>query len=129
LADFMANAENVAWRVLDGEAVLVHAESSAYYGLNATGTYVWEAIQTRPVALEDLVQRVATRFSVEPDDARSDVAAFLENSAGRAFVSRTPAPASGSDHPEPAGNGATTPYEPPELARFGELEQLVLSGE
>ena len=35
-----ANADKVAWRVVDGDAVIVHADSSAYYGLNSTGTFI-----------------------------------------------------------------------------------------
>ena len=126
-AGFVANASNVAWRVLDGEAVMVHSETSAYYGLNASATYVWEAIQAQPLSLEDIARRMATHFALGPDVARNDVAAFLESLGREGLVSRTSSWTSAGAPHAAAGNGA--PYEPPELARFGELEQLVLSGE
>jgi hypothetical protein len=128
MSQISANADKVAWRVVDGEAVIVHADSSAYYGLNSTGTFLWEAIAAAPVAADDLAMRLSERYGVARETVRADVDAFLSSLGGEGLLQEA-APAAGAAPPLPAGAGAAGPYEPPALAKFGELEQLVLSGE
>ena len=123
-----ANADKVAWRVVDGEAVIVHADSSAYYGLNSTGTFLWEAIATAPMGADDLAARLSERYGVAREAVRADVDAFL-SSLGDEGLLQEHGPAAGAAPPPPAGAAAAGAYEPPALAKFGELEQLVLSGE
>ena len=125
-----ANTDIAAWRIVDGEAVIVHATSSAYYGLNTTGTFIWEAIVGEPMASHDIASRVTARFGVTGDAVRNDVDTFLasleaEGLACEATGSATAAPAVAAAA-QPNGHGE---FVPPRLSRFGELEQLVLSGE
>jgi hypothetical protein len=125
-----ANTDNAAWRIVDGEAVIVHATSSAYYGLNSTGTFIWQAIVSEPMASHDIAERVTARFGVMDDSIRGEVESFLagleaEGLAREATGAPVATPVvSVSEQPGTAG-----PFVPPRLARFGELEQLVLSGE
>src|SRR5215207_307992 len=72
-----ANTDIAAWRIVDGEAVIVHATSSAYYGLNATGTFIWEAIVGAPMASHDIANRMTARFGVAADSIRDGVESFL----------------------------------------------------
>src|SRR5688572_17523119 len=72
-----ANTDIAAWRIVDGEAVIVHAVSSAYYGLNKTGTFIWESIASEPMASHDVADRVTERFGVTADSIRDEVEAFL----------------------------------------------------
>ena len=110
------NTDIAAWRIVDGEAVIVHAVSSAYYGLNSTGTFIWESLVSEPMANHTIADRVTERFGVAADSIRDDVEAKTAPSA-------TPATAG------PATPNASGAFVPPRLSRFGELEQLVLSGE
>jgi len=125
-----ANTDIAAWRIVDGEAVIVHAASSAYYGLNSTATFIWESIVREPLASDDITDRVTARFGVTGDSVRDEVDAFLRSleaeglaceAVGAPRVTAADAPAA-----EPGVGG---PFVPPRLSRFGELEQLVLSGE
>lgn len=128
---FRSNATDVVWRVVDGEAVLVHADTSAYYGLNATGTYIWEAITTESLTPEEISRRLSARYVVAPEAVRRDVDAFLASLGNETLVRQTPAPDSDLNG-NAADSGEVLPgghYEPPTVTRFGELEQLVLSGE
>jgi hypothetical protein len=67
----------VSWREVDGEAILLDLETSAYLGVNATGTVLWPLLDTgtTPAAM---AAALVERFEVEPDVAREDVGAFLE---------------------------------------------------
>jgi hypothetical protein len=128
---YRANTEKVVWRVMDGEAVLVHADTSAYYGLNATATCIWEALASRAVTREDIGRRLSARYGGAADAFRTDVEAFLVAAekeslvlAAQAFSDAPTDELRGSER-----RGRESLYEPPSLSRFGELEKLVLSGE
>lgn len=125
-----ANTDIAAWRIVDGEAVIVHAISSAYYGLNSTGTFIWESIVSEPMASRDLADRMTARFGVTGDSIRDEVEGFLASLEAEGLVCEaTSAPIATPGVAVPAQPNAIGPFVPPRLARFGELEQLVLSGE
>ena len=125
-----ANTDIAAWRIVDGEAVIVHAVSSAYYGLNATATYIWESIVSAPLTGDDVIDRVTARFGVPSASVRDEVEAFLRSLEAEGLACEATgavvAPPVAAPSAQPNGNG---PFVPPRLSRFGELEQLVLSGE
>jgi len=129
---YTVNTDKVAWRIVDGEGVIVHVDSSAYYGLNASGTCIWEAILTMPLTTDAIAARVSARYGLAREDALRDVQAFLVTLGGEGLLVRAEEAAgaradrTGASSGESEGSAA---YEPPALTRFGELEQLVLSGE
>jgi outer membrane protein assembly factor BamB len=67
----------VQWRVVDGEAVLVDVESTYYYGLNRTGTFVWSLLAERAMSRDEIVRRVAAEYGRPPADVAGDVVALL----------------------------------------------------
>jgi hypothetical protein len=123
----------VAWRVVDGEAVLLHSETSGYFGLNWTGTVLWGALAEHAMTPEELAEWARLHLPSAPAEIANDITGFVDrlveldllepNAAGQAAAA------------EPAGlpeAGAATDlpeYEPPEVVQFGELEKLILSGE
>ena len=124
-----ANTDIAAWRIVDGEAVIVHAVSSAYYGLNSTATFIWESIVSGPMASDDITERLTARFGVASDAVRDDVDAFLRSLEAEGLAREADgaaAPGAGAFMAQPSANGD---FVPPRMSRFGELEQLVLSGE
>lgn len=125
---FQANTEAAAWRIVDGEAVIVHADTSAYYGLNKTGSFIWESILQEGLPSRVIGERLGTRFGVDSGAIQGEVDAFLASLAAEGLVRDGKAsPLAQRANGESAGAGDT--YEPPRIERFGELEQLVLSGE
>lgn len=122
--------DHAAWRVVDGEAVIVHAETSAYFGLNVTGTALWLSMDAAPLSIQRASTLLVEAFAASPDAATMDVASFLETllqqgltQADEAAPGSSPETSVASDQPEGSS------YEAPTLSPFGELEQLVLSGE
>jgi hypothetical protein len=68
--------ENVAARVLDGEAVMIHLTSGRYYSADGLGATVWQLLDAGfPVA--DIIARVAERFALPTDRAREDLERFV----------------------------------------------------
>jgi coenzyme PQQ synthesis protein D (PqqD) len=127
---YRVSEAKVAWRIADGEAVLLHADSSAYFGLNRSGTLLWGELARRSVSPEALVAWAQRRFPGAPAGLDGDVAAFLEQLENYDLLDRGDGTGDGSIAPpvvEPAQPGEA--YEPPQLLLFGELEKLILSGE
>jgi len=72
--------KNAAYRVIDGEAVVVNCRTAEVTVLNEVGSFIWEAI-SEPLALEDLVKRVAENFEVAAQEALEDTSRFLKDLA------------------------------------------------
>jgi hypothetical protein len=115
--------------VVDGEAVLLHADTSAYFGLNRTGTLLWAALADEGVGSQRLLAWARSSFPDAPPGLSDDVSSFLSQLAGFDLLEPTtpdaePETPGSSLRSAPAGR-----YEPPTITPFGELEKLILSGE
>lgn len=124
-----ARTDAVAWGVVEGEAVLVHAETSAYFGLNRTGTVLRVALAGGARTADELAQILgAGSGNGVVHQARQDVDAFLQS----LLLAGLASPSENGSGPPPADTTtppSAVPYEAPTLSPFGELEQLILSGE
>lgn len=76
---------NVAFRVIEGKAVLIVPETAEIKGLNETGTFVWALLQT-PASLEEIALAIAARFEVGAAQARADATAFLAEMQKKGLV-------------------------------------------
>ena len=80
-----------AWRVYDGEAVIVSPEDSKLHTLNPVGTLIWEAADGR-TAMGVIVGRVCDTFEVDPATAARDAAAFVDLLSRRGLLTVRDAP-------------------------------------
>lgn len=63
---------------IDDEIVMMSIEKGEYYGLDETGTYIWEMIEN-PVTVENLVQHLMKEFEVETEQCQNDTLDFLND--------------------------------------------------
>lgn len=54
-----------------GEAVLLHLKTERYFGMDAVGTRMWQAI-TRAESLETAFSELLEEYDVEPEQLRQD---------------------------------------------------------
>lgn len=71
---------SVTWRKTGDIGVLLDLETSEYYSLNDTGTFIWEMLDSGTPP-ESIPAAVAEEFAVSPEKAASDTAAFLKELA------------------------------------------------
>jgi coenzyme PQQ synthesis protein D (PqqD) len=83
--DFPEQNPRAAWRVYDGEAVIVSPEDSTLHTLNPVGTLIWEAADGR-TALGAIIGRVCEAFEVDRATAARDTAIFVEQLARRGLL-------------------------------------------
>jgi len=128
---YQANDARVAWRVVEGEGVLLHAETSGYFGLNRTGTLLWQQLAARPSSVDELGAWIGEHLPGAPADPTIEVAEFIAQLLQFDLID---AAVPGSEQLSPAPPRASlavdgSEYEPPVVSSFGELEKLILSGE
>jgi len=66
---------DVSWRVIEGQAVLVHNVEGEIEVLNEVGTYLWEHAGE---PLEALAGNIVKDYQVALEDARRDALEFFE---------------------------------------------------
>ncbi len=69
--------ENVAWRIIGDEAVLLSAEDSSVHSLDAVGTRIWELCDGEKTVSE-IVDQIVSEFEVDRETAEKDVVEFIE---------------------------------------------------
>jgi hypothetical protein len=67
---------HVLIRHLDGESVLLNLESERYFGLDATGTRMWELVTSQP-CIASALEKLLEEYEVEPDVLRSHLTELL----------------------------------------------------
>ncbi len=88
---YPAQNPRAAWRVYEGEAVIVSPEDSTLHTLNPVGTFIWEAADGR-TPLGAIVERVCAAFEVDHASAARDATTFVELLCRRGLLTVLQAP-------------------------------------
>ena len=70
---------------LGEETVILHLGSGTYFGLDAVGTIVWEALQSGATP-DAICTHVRTSFEDAPETVEDDVTAFLKRLLEHALI-------------------------------------------
>ena len=63
---------DVVAEILDGEAVLLNLTSGVYFGLNETGTRVWQLLEAYG-DIPQVIERMANEFAADQASIEADV--------------------------------------------------------
>ena len=74
----------LAWQVVDGEAVIVDVEAGRMLGLSPVGSCLWPLLESHDES--QLVDEVVQRFQVDDETARRDIRTFLAELRERGLV-------------------------------------------
>jgi hypothetical protein len=67
---------HVLVRFLDRESVLLNLETEQYFGLDETGTRMWQLVTASP-SIDTAYQELLAEFDVEPELLRSNLTELL----------------------------------------------------
>ena len=70
------NEEEVAGKVMDGEAIIINLSNGIYYSMDKVGGLIWELIEGR-YSFEEMVTALCARYDVSAEKAKSDVERLL----------------------------------------------------
>lgn len=92
----LAQNSRTAYRILEGEAVIVDPSSSMLYSLNPVATLVWE-VSSEGATVEEIVDRVMDEFEVERAVAERDCLEFAQDLVDRGLLVVTEEPKENQD--------------------------------
>ena len=78
-----------AYRIYDGEGVIVQAETMEVHVVNPTGARIWELLDGRRTVAE-VVEAICTEFETSREEAERDVLEFLAGFEVQGLVRRAP---------------------------------------
>jgi hypothetical protein len=82
---YLTQSPRTAWRVYDGEAVVLWPDDSTLNTLNAVGTLIWESADGKS-PLSAIVARICEEFDVDPERAEQDTMAFTAKLRARGLL-------------------------------------------
>ncbi len=77
--------EDVLLRELDGEAVILHLGDESYYGLNESGTRMWQAL-TSSESIEVAYNALLDEFDVDATTLKKDVETLVSSMLQKKMV-------------------------------------------
>ncbi len=75
-----------AYRVIDGEAVIITIADSRQHTLNATGTFIWSLLEEGVLTVGQIAVMVHMEFCVDERDALEDVIQFTDDLVEKGMV-------------------------------------------
>lgn len=81
----LAKSPTTAWRVIEGEAVILSMDTKVLRGLNPVGSRVWELIDGQR-SVEEIVGVIVREFDVSHEAAAGDVGSFIQELLDRGLV-------------------------------------------
>ena len=83
----VSKAPATAWRVIEGEAVILSLDTKILRGLNPVGSRVWELIDGQR-SVDDIVGVIVQEFDVSQEAAAGDVGDFVRELLAKSLVTR-----------------------------------------
>lgn len=77
--------DEVVFRDLGGEAVILHLGTATYFGLNEVGTRVWQLLGER-LSLDAVCARLAEEFDAPRERIDADVAALVSQLVAKGLL-------------------------------------------
>jgi hypothetical protein len=69
--------DNIVWRMIDGEIVLLRPDSDTLHALGGCGGRIWELLESE-ISVSEIVDVICEEYEVEPDIAKKDIIGFVE---------------------------------------------------
>jgi hypothetical protein len=119
---FGVRSEEIAYKTLDGETIIINLVNGVYYSLPGVGCEAWELIATGR-SLAEIAAMLSARYRIPSDVVAADLVRLAEQLVTENLLD----PASGSDTaaelppPAPAPRG----YQAPALQAYRDMADLL----
>jgi Coenzyme PQQ synthesis protein D (PqqD) len=74
---FRPREEEVASKVIDGEAIIINLANGVYYSMDKVGAIVWDLLQSG-YTLEEVILAITDDYDVSREEAESNVRQLVE---------------------------------------------------
>jgi len=79
--------DDVLFRELQGEAVILNLASSNYFGLDAVGTRIWQLCEAHG-SLQTVLDAMQREFDASGETLQSDLLTFIDELLSRGLLAR-----------------------------------------
>jgi len=69
---------DLAWRIIENEAVILKIKNTTYYSLDPVGTYIWQQIESSPT-FDEILDRLTKDYDVSRERAAEDLDELLSD--------------------------------------------------
>jgi hypothetical protein len=118
---FRIASPNIIRETFDDEAVIVNLDSGAYYSLQGAAAVIWTLLE-RGCSESAIGGRLIQQYTGEPGEIQQQCRAFLQQLIDERLV--IAAADAGAELPE--ASGPVKPFEAPALAKFSDMQELLL---
>lgn len=119
---FAVRSDEVAGKVIDGEAIIMNLADGSYYSLDGAGALAWEQLVSGR-SLGQLVDALARTYQVDRARAEQDATRIADELVQEGLLVLTGGVASPDG--EPSAPVGTSTYEPPVLRKFTDMADLL----
>jgi len=116
-----ANEQQVAAKVMDGEAILINLTTGAYYSIPSTGGFIWSLVEQK-LSIDDIVRSVTAHYDVPRSQAEADVLRLGEELRAEGLITVAPSATASGVAPQPVGS--PLPYQAPTLEKFTDMAEM-----
>jgi hypothetical protein len=85
------NEQNTAYRIIEGEAVIVNLKRSTFHTLNPVATFIWEQLDGQ-VTFKEIAERLSQEFGVDYETAEDDCVSFISDLVDKDMVTLSSQP-------------------------------------
>ena len=75
---YKINSEDITYRIIDNEAVILNLDNGYYYSLNEVGTRIWEAIDKRK-NLGEILDLLKEKYHMSEKQLKDDLLALAKD--------------------------------------------------
>ena len=118
-----AKVDEVAAKVIDGEAVLINLATGVYYSMRGSGAYLWSQLETGST-LSRLGEALAYQYGIERELAHRDVQRLVAELHSEGLVTMGGDVADGTPVTTAAPERGTDAYAPPQLEKFDDMADM-----
>lgn len=70
--------EEIIWRVVDDEALLLDTNSGYYFSMNDTATEIW-CLLNEGKSIDDVAATISERYEIDSSSVKRDVEELIDN--------------------------------------------------
>ena len=123
---YRVNAPQVIAETIGEETIIVNLAAGHYFNLLGTGVEIWEGI-AREEPLPTIIERLETRYEAPTGEIRASVSRLIDDLQTEELIvatgqNGTEAPSA----PAPASEDGRAPFAPPSLAKFTDMQDIIL---
>jgi hypothetical protein len=115
-----ANEQQVAAKVMEGEAILINLSTGAYYSTPSTGGFIWSLVERR-LSISAMVRAVTEHYDVARPRAEADVLRLCEELCAEGLAQSSVGAAQGV---APEAAGPRLAYEAPALEKYTDMAEM-----